>query len=180
MLEKFGLDFVYNTLKERDLMVHLEFPTERFKVYIVGGAALMIYGQISKITNDIDIIKISDDRIRDLVVKDPMNERVKSTLDSFSIAADGRAIPIEIKEGTLAIDYYMYSLEDIVCSKLYTGRRKDLLDLKNDYIKNQINFSLLDKIIYEEMKIDCLNERRWNELVEYYKRYKEGTLWDDL
>ena len=43
-----------------------------------------------------------------------------------------------------------------------------------------IDYDLLDIIVYEEMKMDTLNERRWQELVDYYEMYKEGTLWDDL
>lgn len=114
------------------------------------------------------------------MLAEPVNDRVRSSLDSFSTEAETRAQLVEIEGGTLSIDYYMYSLEDIVASKLYAGRRKDLIDLKNTYIKEIIDYKLLDIIVYEEMKMDFLNERRWRELADYYERYKEGTLWDDL
>lgn len=58
--DKFDLQYIVYALKQRDRMVSMKYPNERFKVYIVGGAALMIYGQVSKITNDIDVISISD------------------------------------------------------------------------------------------------------------------------
>ena len=54
--DKFDLQHIIHTLKQRDRMVSIKYSNERFKVYIV----LMIYGQVSKITNDIDVISISD------------------------------------------------------------------------------------------------------------------------
>lgn len=178
--DKFDLQYIVYALKQRDRMVLMKYPNERFKVYIVGGAALMIYGQVSKITNDIDVISISDKKIENIMLAEPINDRVRSSLDSFSTEAETRAQLVDIEGGTLSVDYYMYSLEDIVASKLYAGRRKDLIDLKNTYIKEIIDYDLLDIIVYEEMKMDALNERRWQELVDYYEMYKEGTLWDDL
>ena len=173
--ELFGLEALKNLLILKDGLVYAHFPNERFKVYIVGGAALMLLATEEKITNDIDILAVSDRKIVPSLMDKTFNDRVQCTSDSFSIECKDRAIKIDIGE-TLCLDYHTLCLEDIVSSKLYAGRPKDINDLKNPKIKEHINWELLDQIVYEEMKPDSLSERRWKDLVYYYELFKEGEL----
>ena len=57
--ELFGLEALKNLLILKDGLVYAHFPNERFKVYIVGGAALMLITSENKVTNDIDILFVS-------------------------------------------------------------------------------------------------------------------------
>lgn len=171
----FGLDALKRALLTKDEQIFKNYPDERFDVFIAGGAALMLLATEEKITNDIDILAVSDRKIVPCLMDKTFNDRVQCTSDSFSIECKDRAIKIDIGE-TLCLDYHTLCLEDIVSSKLYAGRPKDINDLKNPKIKEHINWELLDQIVYEEMKLDSLSERRWKDLVYYYELFKEGEL----
>ena len=170
---KFGITWIKKYLLEADRNIAFEFPGERFRVYIVGGAALALLVENSKMTDDIDVISVSDDRIKPILFENNyINQRVSCTSDCFSVEMYERAKKIDIGE-TLAVDYMLISLEDVVSSKLYAGRPKDKQDLYRKEVAQLLDWELLEKIIYQEMKIDALSERRWKELVYEYEMYKE-------
>lgn len=170
---KFGISWIKKYLIEADRNIAFEFPNERFEVYIVGGAALALLGVDSKMTDDIDVISVSDSKIKPILFENGyINQRVTCTSDSFSTEMYDRVQKIEIGE-TLAVDYMIISIKDIVASKLYAGRGKDKNDLYKEEVAKLLNWDILDKIVYEEMKIDSLSERRWKELVYEYETYKE-------
>lgn len=169
----FGLEFVKEKLLQADKNIALEFPGERFEVFIVGGAALMLLGHNDKMTNDIDVLYISDKKICSILFEGEINQRVTCTTDSFSTEYDKRATKLDLGQ-TRAIDFYILSFEDIVSSKLYAGRNKDMQDLNHPNVFKLINWDVLDEIIYSEMKMDAMNERRWKDLVYTYEKYKEG------
>ncbi len=173
--ELFGLEALKNLLILKDGLVYAHFPNERFKVYIVGGAALMLLTSENKVTNDIDILFVSDKKIEDILFDNVFNGRVRGTSDSFSTESEIRSRPLDIGK-TKCLDYYTLCLEDIVSSKLYAGRPKDVEDLKNPEIRKHIDWELLDQIVYEEMKLDSLSERRWKDLLYYYELFKKGEL----
>lgn len=169
-------------LLNKDRQIANIFPDEIFNVVLVGGAALMLFKSNDKMTNDIDVFSTSDRKIDKYLFDAVFNDRVKNTSDSFSSDYIDRIIPLdEINVNTICLKYYLLSLEDVVASKLYAGRDKDKMDLKNANLKDMIDWSVLDRIVYEEMERDSLNERRWKELVCTYERYKEViNLEDDI
>lgn len=171
--DKFGIEYLKFAMHKVDRKISFEFPGERFQVFIVGGAALMLSARNDKMTDDIDVLFTSDKKIERILYERDFNNNVVNVQDSFSTECIDRAIPVDIGQ-TLAVDFFILKLEDIVSSKLYAGRYKDNKDLDSDFIRRNLDWNLMDQIVYKEMKIDALSERRWLELVHAYESYKEG------
>ena len=151
--------------------LELLYPDETFDIVIVGGAALMLFNKNNKMTNDIDVISVSDNKIWPILNTYSMNGRVAAHLDSYSSDMEERLILLDdIKNSN--VRYYLCSLEDIVAAKLGANREKDIHDIQNSSIINNIDFSLLDKIIYEELKIDYFSETKYRALLRSYEKFK--------
>lgn len=169
---------LFNTevLKEKLLLcakeIELLYPNEVFEVVIVGGAALMLFDNSNKMTNDIDVISVSNGKIWPTLHNYSMNGRVAAHLDSYSSDMVDRYIFLD-NVNTKNVKYYICSLEDIIAAKLGANRDKDINDIQKEHIKNNINFELLDKIIYEELSIDYFSETRYKLLLKSYDKYKE-------
>ena len=159
--------------------LELRYPDEHFDIVIVGGAALMLFNNNGKMTNDIDIITVSDSKIWPVLINYSMNGRVTAYLDSYSSDMEERYVHIDYINSK-NVDYYICSLEDIVAAKLGANRDKDIKDIENPYIYELIDFDVLDKIIYEELKIDYFNETRYQFLLKTYADFKKRKTWQDL
>lgn len=62
--------------------------------------------------------------------------------------------------------------------KLYACRPNDLQDIDGAAENNQLDWDLLDKLVYssDEASASCLSERRYQEMVEAYERFKRRWL----
>ena len=91
---------------------------------------------------------------------------------------EDRYIPLN-QINSRSINYYICSLEDIVAAKLGTNRSKDITDIEKDDVFNSSDFDLLDRIIYDELRIDYFSKTRYEELLRSYERYKNKESWQN-
>jgi len=150
-----------------DTVIHDLYPGMTFQCVIVGGSALLIKNIITRGTLDVDVLSVSKE-IEELFAAFDFNTRVKAVLDCFSYHYDDRLELVDIK--TKSIKYYTPAIEDLIVSKLYAYRGKDIEDLEK--IKNSKKYDpiLLDKIV-QEAKLSAITERRYQEMVDLYNRF---------
>jgi len=145
-----------------------------FECVIVGGGALLLKNIITSGTLDVDVLEVSKE-VEELFAGFDFNTRVKAVLDCFPYNYEDRLELVELP--TKSIRYYTPSIEDLIVSKLYAYREKDIEDLKKIKISNKYNPSLLEEVI-KESRESAVTERRYLEMVDLYKSFfKEWLLW---
>lgn len=143
----------------------------RFRLVIVGGSALVLQNYLSRSTLDIDALEVSRE-IYTLLDKYDINCRVNAYIFNFPYNFEDRLLKLSI--GGRRIDIYTASLEDIVISKLYSIRLKDIQDIENESILNNLDWNLLDKLASDENETKCsaLNTRTYSEFKQSYDEYR--------
>ena len=166
-----------NELRERliklDEEIYLTYEGKESICVVVGGGALLLFGYISRATLDIDVLLASREIIP-FFDKYDINMKVSSLIYRFPYNFEDRLIKIGLD--TKAVKYYSLSLEDLVVSKLYSGRIKDQQDIGNIKVLNNIDWEQLDNLIIEA-KMSTLNEREYSELLSMYNEYKNLKEW---
>jgi hypothetical protein len=152
---------------ELDSIVTSLYPHMTFDCVIVGGGALLIKDIITRGTLDVDVLEVSKE-VEELFVGFDFNTRVKAVLDCFPYNYEDRLELVELH--TVSIHYYTPSIEDLIVSKLYAYRDKDIEDLKKIKDSNQYNKELLDKVIIEA-KESAVTDRRYKEMVHLYNNF---------
>lgn len=161
-------------LKQLDLLVSEFNPDIQLECVIVGGGALLIKEMISRSTLDIDVLYASKIIEQYFPIFD-FNSRVNAHSYSFPYYYEDRLELVNIN--TKVIKYYTPSLEDLIVSKLYAFREKDIEDLKKIIEKNEYDPTLLEQLV-EEASLSSLNERSYKEMVSLYKSmFKEEVIW---
>lgn len=156
-----------NRMIELDRIVHELYPGKNFECVIVGGGALLIHNRISRGTLDVDVLNASKE-VEEIFASFDFNTRVKSLIDCFPHNYEDR---IElIKLDTKCIRYYTPCIEDLIVSKLYAFRDKDIEDLKKIKGSNQYDPILLEKVIIEAKK-SAITERRYLEMLSLYEAF---------
>lgn len=92
---------------------------------ILGGAALVFYGLMDRLTMDIDIANTMDARLRseiDVFISDQASAVVK-------LGKNYRSRLVPYMQQLTSIKVYLLSREDIVITKMMSNRRKDIADL---------------------------------------------------
>lgn len=173
--EYFDINGLYEHIK--DLNERLENLDIHGTILISGGAALMLHmkERNDKKSNDIDILL--KDFNNDIIKDSPFNTRVQGMSFGYSSNIEDRIQKVEFPFELRNLEVLIPSLEDVVASKLCANRKKDIDDINNQKIADKLNWKQLDKIIYEEMKTDSLNERIWTEQKIAYEKYKEDFYW---
>lgn len=98
-----------------------------------------------------------------------MNTNSTAYIDCFADGYMERVKPVADLE-TLKIDFYTLSPEDLVISKIASGRSKDVIDIKNPKLIDELDFELLNKLA-EETKQGLLNDRLVSEFQSRYEQY---------
>ncbi len=138
-----------------------------FYCIIVGGGALLIRNIITRGTLDVDVLEVSKE-VEELFASFDFNTRVKAVLDCFPYNYEDRIELVKLQ--TISIKYYTPSIEDLIVSKLYAYRRKDIEDLKKIKESKQYNKDLLDSVV-GEAKESAVTKRRYLEMVDLYKKF---------
>lgn len=143
----------------------------RFRLVIVGGSALVLQDYLSRSTLDIDSLEVSRE-IYSLLDTYDINCRVNAYIFNFPYNFEDRLLKLSI--GGRRIDIFTASLEDIVISKLYSIRLKDMQDIENESILNNLDWNLLDKLANDENEAKCsaLNTRTYSEFKQSYEEYR--------
>lgn len=115
------------------------------KCYIVGGSALVLMDCIPRATHDIDVIEAIPRTISSMMEKYDININVSAYNTSFAEGYANRATKLEIE--SRCVDFYTLSLEDLIVSKLASGRDKDLFDIKQPDLLKRIDWDLLGELV---------------------------------
>ena len=154
-------------MKELDAITHVLYPGLTFECVIVGGSALLIRDIITRGTLDVDVLEVSKE-VEELFAGFDFNTRVKAVLDCFPYNYSDRLELVDLD--TKSIQYYTPSIEDLIVSKLYAYRDKDIEDLEKIRKSKKYNQILLDKIVIEA-KLSAITERRYIEMVDLYNSF---------
>lgn len=140
-----------------------------YECYIVGGGAMLVMGLIPRATHDIDVLWCTAKELISLMQKYDMNMNVTTHIGCFADDYVSRAVKLDLN--TKIIDFYTLSLEDLVVSKLASGREKDFEDIKQKAVIERIDWDKLDKLI--DLAIEgMINDYGANELKDFYCDYK--------
>ena len=149
--------------------------TQRFRMIIVGGSALILLEAISRSTLDIDALYVPSE-LMELLGKYDINTRVETYINHFPYNFEDRLVRLPI-EGE-RIDFYTASLEDIVIAKLCSDRDMDRQDIINDQVLRRLNWDLLEHLALaeDEAQASAMNERAYLDFLdnchEYVRRYR--------
>lgn len=152
---------------ELDTITHDLYPGLTFECVIVGGSALLIRNIITRGTLDVDVLEVSKE-VEELFASFDFNTRVKAVLDCFPYNYADRLELVDIE--TKCIQYYTPAIEDLIVSKLYAYRAKDIEDLEKIKKSKKYDHIHLDKIV-KEARLSAITERRYLEMVDLYNRF---------
>lgn len=139
----------------------------RFVCILVGGSALILMGYISRATHDIDLLRVPAE-LQGLLAKYDMNSNVSAHMDNFPDDYPDRVHKLDLD--TEKIDFYTLSLEDLVVSKLAAGRERDVRDIENRKVVEEIDWEQLSRSA-EMVKLGMLSERAIREFEDSYEEY---------
>lgn len=147
----------YNTLLLLDKQ--LEGRDVKPIFHVLGGTALLFHKLNAVVTIDIDCAnKLSDD-IKAVV--EPFISDAASDVTVLPKNYESRLVPI-MQDKLKNMEVYILSIEDLVITKLYSCRFKDVEDLKCSGLFAKCDTSLLSRIIMEELPTDIAQKIRNN------------------
>jgi len=174
-MENLTRDELIQRLQDLDEEAYLVFEdrVERLHLILVGGSAMVLLRVISRTTHDMDAIGVSR-VLSDMLWKYNINTNVNAYADSFPYNFEDRLVPITEVNGKI-IDFYTASLEDIVISKLYASRPKDIVDITSSDVLKRIDWNRLESLATsdDELKLSIMSNRRYNDFIATYEKYVE-------
>lgn len=153
---------------DNDITMSLDLP-QKCIIVIVGGAGMLALGAITRRTQDIDALSVSEN-INDFLEARGVNTHVNAYFDYFPYNYEDRLVKIELD--TSSIDFYTASLEDIVISKLHSPRDKDYNDITSEGTLSQINWDILHNIATNPSESNVLSDFRYREFLDKFKEYE--------
>lgn len=140
--------------------------TDRIRIVIVGGGALILLEYLTRSTHDVDVLSVSH-QIHDLMFKYDINTLVQTYINNFPYNYEDR---MKLVLSGKTIDFFTCSLEDIIIAKLYSYRDTDISDITTPSILKDIDWDLLHHLATaeDEAKASALNEYRYQEFLEKY------------
>ena len=159
-------------LKELDEEASLLFDnSERIRLVIVGGGALVLMEYLSRSTHDIDVLSVPF-QLHGLLRHYDMNTDVQAYINNFPYNYEDRIKKLDID--TKIIDFYTASLEDVVIAKLCSYREKDQQDIEAPDVVNNIDWELLHELAVndDEIKANCLSDYNYRSFLQSYTEYE--------
>lgn len=146
-------------------------------VVVVGGAAFMLRDLTRRVaTHDIDVLQM-DSSVRGILENYPqVNRDVVAYQDHIPYNFEDRLVELDI--GASTVKFVTPSTEDLVVMKLYAGRPNDLQDIESVVANNALDWELLEHLVFDEDEAKAATniERRYREMVDAYRRFKEEWL----
>ena len=162
-------------LKRLDEDASLMFDdSNRFKMVIVGGGALILLETIDRATLDIDALSVSKE-LMPLLERYDINAQVAAYINNFPHNYEDRLHKLDIE--SRKIDFYTASLEDIVIAKLCSYRDTDRQDVISPEVTKALDWDLLEKLATDEDELKAnISDRGYSEFIynyeEYIRRYR--------
>lgn len=173
MLQKSDLEQLLRGIDEEAALT-LGPQVQPVSVVIVGGSALMLRNLTSRpATHDVDVLA-ADSAVSQILARYPaVNGMVSAHADEIPYNFEDRLV--RILPDTRAIAYLTPSLEDLAIMKLYAWRPNDEADLTSPAVLEALNWELLDHLVFDEdeAKAAALVERRYREMVDVYRLFRE-------
>lgn len=115
--------------------------------YILGGAALNLHGIMKRETLDIDIANSLDESIRESV-----DMFISDQASSVTYLGEGykKRASRFMRQELDAIDVYLLSQEDLLLTKVMSGRAKDIKDIMKSKLLSQGNVNKAEEILKTE------------------------------
>lgn len=159
-------------LLEIDEEVELEVGLgKRYSIVIVGGAAFMLANLTDRnATHDVDVLR-TDDAIQGVLARHrQLNTQVQVYADRLPKGFEERLVRIPLETAT--VDFFRPSAEDLAVMKLYSWRRQDQIDLTGPEMLAELDFNLLERLIYDEneARASSLTSLSYRKMVEVYER----------
>lgn len=164
-----GPDELRDRLRQFDRAVALLYPGQLFRLVLVGGGAMMLLGYLARSTSDLDALAFPSELVA-LMAQYDINGQVSAYGDNFAYHFEDRLVPIDLE--SKAVVCYTASLEDLIVAKLCSPRPQDALDIRGSEVLTAVNWNRLAEVA-EEMRLNMLNERRYQEFVFSYDAYRE-------
>lgn len=142
---------------------------KKISLILIGGSAMIIKGLLSRVTLDIDTYTITESNAKKFLEDFDINDRAASIMnicDDFEQRLE--KVTIDFNH----LEVYILGNEDIIISKLGTGRPKDIADLVNSKIYEKVDLEFVGELI----RSNCfIGDRVWKDY-EYLKSFKNGGL----
>jgi hypothetical protein len=164
-----GRNELEDRLRAFDRAVALLYPRRAFEMVLVGGGALVLLGCLARSTADLDALEVPSDLVP-LLQQYDINCRVAAYVNNFAYNFRDRVVPLDLE--TEAVTFYAASLEDVVASKLHSARTLDEVDIRRPEVLEALDWAKLEHVI-QDMRDSRMNDRRYSELVQTYRRYRE-------
>lgn len=149
---------------------HLKSKPEFF---ILGGAALVFYNLTKRATLDIDTVNRIDDNIRNdvsMFISDQASNVVK-----LNPKYKDRLVPYMTELSDIRV--YLISQEDLIITKLYSGRKKDIGDLLESDILTVNNINSVVEILNNEYPSDIA--MRYTAYIKKLLKKKENLIYNE-
>ncbi len=156
-------------LVEFDRAVGLLYPGKTFRLVLVGGGAMILLGCLARSTADLDVLHVQRELVS-LMARYDMNCRVAAYLDHFAYNLEDRLVPLDL--GTMAVECYSASLEDVVASKLHSERDSDAQDVRRPEVLEMLDWERLDEVV-ADMRQSKMNDRRHGQFLHNYREYRQ-------
>lgn len=164
-----GVDELRDRLLAFDRAVGLLYPGEAFRLVFVGGGAMVLLGRLARATSDLDALHFPAELLP-LMEQFDLSGRVAAYADHFAYNHEDRLVPLGLD--TKSVECYTASLEDIVASKLYSGRETDAADVRRPEVLAALDWDVLAAVV-ADTEDSKLVERRHREFLHNYEAYRE-------
>ena len=166
-------DELLKNLIEADKDIFKSFGEHKeIEIVIAGGSSLLIRGLLLRQTYDIDTFNFSQE-IEKIFAQYDINSRIMAHSDSLAENYEDRLedVPFE----TIGITYKLLSLEDLVIMKLHSHRQVDYNDISNKAVVDALDWNKLETIISSGEVDVSFNQRRYQEFLDRYVKYKKDN-----
>lgn len=147
--------------------------TQRLRLVLVGGGALILMDVIARSTHDMDALSVSP-QLRSLLADYDINCDVQAYSCNFAYHYENRLQKLPISGRV--IDFYTASLEDIVIAKLFSARPQDREDIISPAVLQKIDWAVLHQIAYaqDEVMANVLNDRSYRDFLYDFSEYERS------
>ena len=146
-----ALEDVLANITVVSLLLNKKLPNVTGEFHVLGGAAMVLHECSFRATVDIDTANVLTKEVKDCVEEFLSDE-----------AASVAVLPENYVDRLVAYDTHdcsnvcikLLSIEDLVITKLWSGRSKDYSDVKACLRADKVNINKLLQIIAKELPVD--------------------------
>ena len=130
---------------------------------------MMLLGYLARPTSDLDALAFPSELVP-LMAQYDINGQVSAYGHNFAYHFEDRLVPVNLE--STAVVCYTASLEDLIAAKLCSPRPQDALDIRAPDVLSAVSWDRLAEVA-EEMRLNMLNDQRYQEFVFSYDEYRE-------